>query len=205
MAKLASAQEWLWVDNEMCHFSKAFSEGLGITFSKDRPNVWGMRSSLTLKYLSKKRFKAIVLSSSKYIFSSGNINKAYSLIPWVHKNPTMNCFTRKNQLWMTFTFSWDSVHLMSLSQLLPRGINTTKLYKSVIFPEVSEKVHCSLSDIKRNWISCYPCYLTKISRHVCFKRSQDDESWRDERTVFRSCRLICNNLITSAYFLECWS
>lgn len=183
----------------MCHCTNAFSEDLGLTFSKDRTNMWGMRSSLTLKiFIKKKKFQGYCLQEQQNIFSSGNNNKAYSVIPWVHKNPTMNVFTRKNQLWMTFTFSWDSVHTMSLSQLLTHGINTTKLYKRVIFPEVSGKIHFSPSDIKKNWISCYPCYLTKTSRHACFKRSQDDESWRDERPVFRSCRLICNNLIISA-------
>lgn len=173
--------------------------GLEITFSKYRTNMWGMRSSLTLKYFSKKKmFQGCCLEEQQNIYSSGNNNKAYSVIPWVLS-------PGKNQLWMTFIFSWDSVHLMSLSQLLTHGINATILYKRVIFPEVSGKVFCSLSNIKKNWISCYPCCLTKTRRPVCFKRSQDDESWRDERPVFRSCRLICNNLITWAHFLEHWS
>lgn len=106
---------------------------------------------------------------------------------------------------MTFTLSWDSADLLSLSQLPIRGVSATKLYNRVIFPKVSGQVHCSLSDIKKNWISCHPCCLTKTNSLVCFTRSQDDESWRDARSVFRSCRLICNNLITSAHFLDHWS
>lgn len=76
---------------------------------------------------------------------------------------------------MTFTFSGDSVNLMSLSQLPTCDTSITKLYNRIIFPKVSGQVHCSFSDIKKNWISCRPCCLTKTNSLVCFTRSQDDE------------------------------
>lgn len=139
--------------------------------SQKTEQTWGMRPSLVLKYFLQKKFQGYCLEEQQNIFSSRNNNKAYSVIPWVHRNLTKNVFTRKNQLWMTFTFYWDSVDLMSLSQLLTHGINATKLFKRVIFPEVSGELHCSLSDIVKNWISCYPCCLTRTSRPVCFTRS----------------------------------
>lgn len=72
------------------------------------------------------------------------------MIPWVHTNLIVIVFKGKNQLSVTFTLSWDSVDLPSLSQLPTRGIGATKLYKKVTFPKVSGQVHCSLSDIKKN-------------------------------------------------------
>lgn len=55
-----------------------------------------MRSSLTLKYFSKKKkFQGCCLEEQQNIYSSGNNNKAYSVIPWVllpGKKPALNDF-----------------------------------------------------------------------------------------------------------------